>query len=112
MFYSPGMPDDARKDRRHLLQLAAATATALWLPRALRAQPRLKDDPFRLGVASGSPLDTSVVLWTRLVGDDIEAMSAAFITVDWEVAHDEGFARIVQKGQAIARPALARTDNE
>lgn len=109
MFYSRGMPDDAREDRRRLLKLAAATATTLWLPRALRARPRLAHNPFALGVASGSPLDTSVVLWTRLAGEDVETWKAAIVTVDWEVAHDEAFARIAQKGQAIASPALGRS---
>jgi alkaline phosphatase D len=49
--------------------------------------------PFSLGVASGCPLPTSVVLWTRIVpagGDPI--------AVQWEVAHDERFERVVQRG--------------
>ena len=56
-----------RADRRHLLRLAAAAAGTLWLPRSAWSQPRLTDNPFALGVASGSPLPGSVVLWTRLV---------------------------------------------
>ena len=42
-------------DRRSLLQLAAASAVALWLPRSAWSQPRLSANPFTLGVASGSP---------------------------------------------------------
>jgi alkaline phosphatase D len=109
MHYSPGMPDDARKDRRRLLQLATATATTLWLPRALRAQPRLAENPFSLGVASGSPADTSVVLWTRLAGDAVDGLGKAAVSVDWELAHDEAFARPVHKGQALAGVELGRS---
>lgn len=44
-------------------------------------------DPFVLGVAAGDPDDTSVVLWTRLVHDDLPE-TVEFV---WEVAADSGF---------------------
>jgi alkaline phosphatase D len=53
--------------------------------------------PFSLGVASGSPLPSSVVLWTR-----IAPAGAGPIAVQWEVAHDERFERVVQRGSADA----------
>jgi len=93
-------------DRRELLRLAAATALAGWLPRSAWSQPRLPESPFAAGVASGSPTDTSVVLWTRLLGPRLPAEP---VTVQWEIAEDEGFARIVQGGQAQALPALAHS---
>lgn len=94
-------------DRRRLLQLAAASASALWWPRGAWLQPRLAANPFTLGVASGSPADTSVVLWTRLLPP--EPLPAAAVTVRWEVAHDEGFRQVVRHGQAQALPELAHS---
>lgn len=96
---SPSPPD-----RRTLLRLAAAAATTLWLPRSAWSQPRLQQDPFALGVASGDPAPDGVVLWTRLLG---LPASAQPVTVRWEVAHDQGFVRVVQQGQAQALPELA-----
>ncbi|MFI5446297.1 alkaline phosphatase D family protein [Polaromonas sp. UC242_47] len=89
--------------RRHLLQLAAASAATLWLPRSAWSQSRLGRNPFTLGVASGSPTHDSVVLWTRLMRKD----DPAPVTVRWEVAHDEQFSRVVQHGQAQALAGLA-----
>src|SRR5215217_5651397 len=96
----------AEPSRRELLRLAAATATTLWLPRSAWSQPRLANDPFGAGVASGSPDASSVVLWTRLVAADLPRQA---VTVHWEVADDEGFTRIVQRGQAQALPELAHS---
>ena len=92
--------------RRQLLRLAAASATALWLPRSAWSQPALQDDPFSLGVASGSPDESSVVLWTRLLPAG-RSPGESPITVRWEVAHDAAFARIAARGQAQALPELA-----
>jgi alkaline phosphatase D len=92
--------------RRRLLQLAAATASAAWLARSAWSQPRLGSDPFTLGVASGSPTATAVVLWTRLLGD---AIGREPITVRWEIADDEAFTRILQSGQAQALRELAHS---
>lgn len=90
--------------RRDLLGLATAAASTLWLPRSSWSQPRLKNDPFVLGVASGSPAHDSVVLWTRLLpGEPL----AGAVTLRWEVAHDESFRRIVRSGQVQALPELA-----
>ena len=60
--------------------------------------------PFGLGVASGSPLPTSVVLWTRIAPQPLEGGGAGrdAITVRWEVAHDERFERPVRSGSADA----------
>ncbi|MDP3700133.1 MAG: alkaline phosphatase D family protein [Hylemonella sp.] len=90
-------------DRRQLLRLAAATASTLWLPRSAWSLGRLKQDPFALGVASGAPTPDGVVLWTRL-HFDLPQRDA--FTLRWEVAHDEGFTRIVRSGQVQAEPAL------
>ncbi|MFZ5568655.1 MAG: alkaline phosphatase D family protein [Pseudomonadota bacterium] len=91
-------------DRRRLLQLAAATAATLWLPRgAWSRAARLQSDPFALGVASGAPEPDGVVLWTRLLFAEPQARE---FTLRWEVAHDEAFTRIARSGQVQAMPAL------
>ena len=54
-------------NRRHLLKLASAAASTLWLARSAWSQARFSSNPFALGVASGSPTHDSLVLWTRLV---------------------------------------------
>ena len=94
-------------DRRQLLGWAAVGAGSLWLPRSAWSQPKFQDNPFALGVASGSPTHDSVVLWTRLVTE--QAPSLGPVTVRWEVAHDAQFQRTVQSGQAQALPALAHS---
>ncbi|MDE2607293.1 MAG: alkaline phosphatase D family protein [Burkholderiales bacterium] len=93
-------------DRRRLLQLAAAAAGSAWLPRSAWSQPRLRESPFGAGVASGSPDASSVVLWTRLVAPELPPQP---VTVRWEIADDEGFARVVAAGQAQALPELAHS---
>jgi alkaline phosphatase D len=67
--------------------------------------------PFTLGVASGSPLPDSVILWTRILADPLDAASTApvAVSVRWEVAEDEGFRRIAARGAASALPALAHS---
>ena len=104
------MAHDAPTDRRRLLQLAAAAAGTLWLPRSSWSQPRLAGDPFTLGVASGSPTHDSVVLWTRLVAPGLFAgLGTEPVAVRWEIAHDEQFTRIAQRGQAQAAAELAHS---
>lgn len=98
---APAVPD-----RRRLLAMAVATAAAASLPRWAWSQARIADMPFTAGVASGSPTADSVVLWTRLLGRSLPAQA---VTVRWEIADDEGFARIVQSGQAQALPELAHS---
>jgi len=67
--------------------------------------------PFSLGVASGSPLPDSVILWTRILSDPLDAAPPLplALTVRWEVAHDEAFRHIVRKGSASAVPELAHS---
>jgi alkaline phosphatase D len=103
------MAEHAFTDRRRLLAWAGASAAGLWLPRVSLAQPRLGANPFALGVASGSPLHDSVVLWTRLAGSRERELPSEAISVRWEVAHDEQFGRIVQSGLAQALPELAHS---
>ena len=95
--------------RRAFLQRAALVAQATALPRwAWSTSPALQTNPFALGIASGDPAPDGVVLWTRLALTDSAQMLATH-TVRWEVAHDAGFAQIVQKGEAAALPALGHS---
>jgi alkaline phosphatase D len=75
----------------------AATTTSTTLGEHLPA------DPFGLGVASGDPLPTSVILWTRLT----VATKDQPVPMAWEVATDEGFAKIVSSGIVNAEPISA-----
>ncbi len=94
-------------DRRRLLQLAGSVAGTLWLPRSAWSQVRFDADPFALGVASGSPTHDTVVLWTRLLGADAQALTAGDITVRWEMAQDAQFTQGLRSGQATAPAELA-----
>jgi alkaline phosphatase D len=91
-------------------RLAAAVTAAGHT--VLRAAPiNAAGYPFSLGVASGAPLPDSVVLWTRILPDPLDANSAPRLAVPlrWEVAQDEAFRRVVAKGSAIATPELAHS---
>ncbi|CAA9386777.1 MAG: Phosphodiesterase/alkaline phosphatase D [uncultured Ramlibacter sp.] len=104
------MTELIRTDRRDLLRLAVATAAGVWLPRGAHAQRRWSADPFSLGVASGSPLVDSVVLWTRLRPPGrTDELGDSPISVRWEVAHDEGFTRIARHGESLARAELGHS---
>ncbi len=96
------------QQRRAFLLRAAQGAAATTLPRWAWSQPqRQQSNPFALGVASGDPGADGVVLWTRLLPDASHARQP--LTVRWELADDEGFRRIVQRGQATALPELGHS---
>jgi alkaline phosphatase D len=69
------------------------------------------DDVFRLGVASGDPTADGVVLWTRLAPEPTRGggMPDRLVPVRWEIADDERFSRIRQRGVAIAEPRLGHS---
>ncbi|MEU2429725.1 alkaline phosphatase D family protein [Streptomyces sp. NPDC007861] len=85
---------------------AAAAATTGTSPSYTSARPSLPSGLFTLGVASGDPLPTSTVLWTRLAPDPIAGggMPERAVEVQWEVATDERFRRVVRRGSEYARP--------
>jgi alkaline phosphatase D len=92
------------------LRLASLAALASAFPGTTFARAN-STYPFTLGVASGSPRPTSVVLWTRILSDPLNAASVAPepLQVRWEIADDENFKRIVRKGTATALPELAHS---
>jgi alkaline phosphatase D len=93
--------------RRAFLRAALALAAASFFaprPASARSRPKFSGYPFTLGVASGSPWDTGVVLWTRLAPDPLGGggAGAEAIEVQWELARDAGFKSIARQGTAIA----------
>lgn len=71
-------------------------------------------DPFTLGVASGEPVSDGVVIWTRLAPDPLAddgcgGMPARAVDVEWEVATDERFTRVEQRGTATATTEYAHS---
>lgn len=100
-------------DRRfflaHSARLISLTALATAFPGTVLG--RTTSYPFSLGVASGSPRATSIVLWTRILPDPFDGQSAGTqaFGVQWEMAEDERFRRIAAKGKATALPELAHS---
>jgi alkaline phosphatase D len=74
-------------------------------------RPRFARYPFTLGVASGSPLPSAVVIWTRLAPDPLHGggLGSRAFRVQWEVAHDEGFRNVARRGRVDAVPARAHS---
>jgi alkaline phosphatase D len=100
--------------RRQLLTGFGAAASLVVLrpyERVLLARPRFAGNPFALGVASGDPTATGVVLWTRLAPDPLNGggMEPHAVEVRWQIAADEGMKRIVKQGIAQASPELGHS---
>jgi alkaline phosphatase D len=105
----------ARLSRRDLLKVAwvlgagaiARSADA----RRLQGPPYFGSYPFSMGVASGDPLPTGIVLWTRLAPRPLEGGGMPMVTmpVQWELARDATFRTIVQKGDTLAHPELGHS---
>ncbi|MGE5246146.1 MAG: alkaline phosphatase D family protein [Betaproteobacteria bacterium] len=85
------------RDVAGLLALASLPGDAV-------AEARATANPFTLGVASGDPVPDGVVLWTRLDAGAIGHVTAT--SVQWEVATDDRFRRIVRRGSRVAPAAL------
>lgn len=100
-------------DRRRFLLGAGGLAMFAGLqPGRLWAAPKFSAYPFALGVASGDPWPDGFVIWTRLAPEPLEehaGMPMLAVPVRWEVAEDERFARVVGKGESIARPELGHS---
>jgi len=101
--------------RREMLRLTSILgAGAILAPaytRRVLARPIFDAYPFTLGIASGDPAPDGVVLWTRLAPKPLEGggMPMENVEVDWEVARDNRFTSIVQRGTEIARPEIGHS---
>ena len=99
--------------RRQILTGALALGATQLAPAFVRraaGQSAVPANPFTLGVASGYPLPTGVVLWTRLAPAPLipgGGMPRELVTVEWEVASDERMGTIVRRGTAPALPEWA-----
>jgi alkaline phosphatase D len=101
--------------RRLFMAYAASLSGACALgtqARGATATPSYAADPFSLGVASGDPAPRGIVLWSRLAPKPLEpfgGMPAQNVEVQWELAADESFGSIVQRGKAVATPQLGHS---
>ena len=96
-----------------------AAGAVVIAPRPMRAPlllpstgPKVPADPFTLGVASGDPDPSGVVLWTRLAPDPLApggGMAPEPVRIRWEVASDERFREIARRGATRAQPDAAHS---
>jgi alkaline phosphatase D len=98
--------------RRGLLRGAAGLAALAVCTDVTDAAPVVSGSSFTLGVASGDPWPDGFVIWTRLAPAPLMpngGMPAKPVEVAWEVAADERFSHVLQKGTAVAQPASVHT---
>lgn len=101
-------------NRRWFFGFAGSISSLAILSSQIKADSKMSfsSDPFSLGVASGDPDHQSVVLWTRLAPAPLEprgGMPPQVVDVQWELADDEVFQRLVQSGTAAATPQLGHS---
>src|SRR3954454_1502669 len=101
---------------RRLFLACSASLSALPLlsqqSQARAHKPKLRENPFGLGVASGDPTADGMVLWTRLAPQPLEpngGMDSHQVDVAWEVATDDAMRNIIRRGTAGAVPELAHS---
>ncbi len=91
----------ARLSRRDFLKASAMGMGAVVISTGLAGCVLDSKDKrtvaFSHGVASGDPLQDSVILWTRVVPE-----RGSSVQVGWEIAEDENFTRLIQSGTADA----------
>ncbi len=83
----------------------ALLSTALIGPGCVAPARSSDTQRFTLGVASGQPRPDRLVLWTRVMGNDLPAQ----VPVTWELAHDEGFKQMAARGEFVAEAAWAHS---
>lgn len=52
------------------------------------------DTPFPFGIASGDPSNSSIILWTKILGSGVESA-----TIGWNIASDSSMFNVVQSGR-------------
>jgi alkaline phosphatase D len=83
-------------------------AAAGMLPSVGAAPPReWRENPFSLGVASGSPMGDGFVIWTRLMGSEVDPMRS--VEVQWEVFEEGHPDKPVAEGATLAPPELGHS---
>jgi alkaline phosphatase D len=110
--------DTTAQDRRTFMQrtggvsLAAILGLSGGAAAMVDEDGNFESDPYTLGVASGDPLPDSVIIWTRLAPNPLDAsggMPDDPFDVEWTVATDEGMSDVVNSGTATAEPDHAHT---
>ncbi|HYX15982.1 MAG TPA: alkaline phosphatase [Nostoc sp.] len=105
----------SRMKRRNLIigagALSGLAIANQFSPQRVIATSRFSNYPFTLGVASGEPYPTSVVIWTRLAPEPLNGggMPPVNVPIRWEVATDPDMRRIVSRGTVLAAPELAHS---
>lgn len=103
--------EGSRREFLYRIGGAAGLVMLGTLPGRVSAAGRTSSYPFTLGIASGDPTHSGVVLWTRLAPDPLNGggMPRQVASVRWEIAHDESFSRVVQRGDVLALPELGHS---
>ncbi|MEU8222363.1 alkaline phosphatase D family protein [Kribbella sp. NPDC048915] len=105
-------------DRRRFLSLAGGSAAALAFSLGLPRPAAATSDgalpyPFTQGVASGDPVQDAVVIWTRIAPTPLLPNGGldegANVRVDWQVAEDARFHRVVRSGTVTTNPDTSHT---
>ncbi len=104
-------------DRRRFLEFtllgvgSAITAGLVPATASASSPPRFARNPFTLGVASGDPTATGIVLWTRLAPEpsDPTVLGQQTYPVGWRVARDDQMRRVVARGRARAMAELGHS---
>ncbi|MFB7330771.1 alkaline phosphatase D family protein [Streptomyces adustus] len=86
----------------------SASASVRGATAAAGAGTSVSGTVFKLGIASGDPLPTAIVLWTRVVPPQLgsSGILAPTVAVSWELASDSGFTTVVKSGTATATSSL------
>jgi alkaline phosphatase D len=103
-------------DRRSFLLSGGSLAVLPWVGRIasgfVQRNPVFSKDPFQLGVTSGDPGPSGMVLWTRLAPSPLAPSGGLPETdyeVTWLVASDESMKTIVRSGKSIATSKLGHS---
>lgn len=99
--------------RRAVLKHALAWSALACVPVAFgQSRTRLSADPFTLGVSSGYPHPRGFTIWTRLAPAPLQldgGMRPEWVFIEWEVAEDEGFGKVLAKGRFKSTPDLGHS---
>ncbi|WP_460069490.1 alkaline phosphatase D family protein [Streptomyces sp. YKOK-I1] len=89
----------------------SASASVSGAAAAAGAGAEVSGTVFKLGVASGDPLPTAIVLWTRVLPATrgSSGILPPTVAVTWELASDSGFTTIVKSGTATASSSLGHS---